>query len=283
MLGWPLSRCHWPLGLVSNCWKMQLDAGAELDSLIAEAERRGLSVIELRQTSLGAYEAGLTFIPNAAKLALLARQFPRIQFNIALSLPCLSGNLSPEDPILIAGRNAAAALAGPGEPHLRLVDLQTRPEQCTAESIDPAARGLVDLTHSLIEIGGKLSIEHARQPWSWFCAVMSAARQRLGNRAEQLCLCFDPCNLLLTELVQDIAGIVESVEPQEVSMIHLKQRRDGQIQPDVANGDLDWASLLNVLAQRGHIGPILFEVAPHADVWSNLQDAMNRYFNAIAP
>ena len=147
MIDSPLSHRRWPLGLVSNCWKLQLDAGAELDALIAEAEWRGLSVIELRQTSLGVYEEGPNFIPNAARLADLSKQFPCVQFNIALSLPCLSGNLSPDDPMFVAGRNAAAALAGQREPHLRLVDLQTRPDQCTAESIEQAARGLVDLTH----------------------------------------------------------------------------------------------------------------------------------------
>lgn len=279
MIESPLNRRHWPLGLVSNCWKVQLDDGAKLNSLIAEAEQRGLSVIELRQTSLGVYEVGPSFIPNAARLADLSKRFPRIQFNIALSLPCLSGNLSPDDPMFVAGRKAAAVLAGQRDPHLRLVDLQTRPDQCTAESVDQAAYCLFNLTQSLTEIGGMLSIEHARQPWSWFSNVMSATRQRLRSDAGRLRLCFDPCNLLLMESVEDVERIVESVEPLEISMIHLKQRRDGQIQPDVADGDLDWMSLINVIFQREYSGPILFEVASHADVWSNLSDATNRYFN----
>lgn len=274
----PNNRRRWPLGLVSNCWKTQLDAGAELDSLIAEAEQRGLSVIELRQTCVGIYEDEPTFIPNAARLSELSNRFPGVQFNIALSLPCLSGGLSSDDPMFVAGRNAAVALAGPHEPHLRLVDLQTRSDQCTAESVDRSASCLVEQTHSLREIGGILSVEHAHQPWSWFCSVISAARQRLGKESSRLQICFDPCNLLLTESTDDVERIVETVEPQEISMIHLKQRRDGQIQPDVADGDLDWVSLMNVISQREYTGPILFEVAPHADVWSNLSDVMNRYF-----
>ena len=274
----PLYHHRWPLGLVSNCWKTQLEDGVELDLLIAEAELRGLSVIELRQSSIGTYEEGPSCIPNAARLANLSKRFPRVQFNIALSLPCLSGNLSPDEPMFVAGRNTAVALAGSREPHLRLVDLQTRPDQSTAESVDQAANCLAELTQSLIEIGGMLSIEHARQPWSWFCTVMSAARLRLGNDAGRLRLCFDPCNLLLTESAVEVECIVESVEPQDISMIHIKQRRDGQIQPDVADGDLDWVNLINVISQRGYTGPILFEVAPHADSWSHLSDVMNRYF-----
>ena len=274
----PVNRPLPRLGLVSNCWKVQLEAGIELDALIAEAERCGLSAIELRQTCLGAYEAGPNCVPNAARLADLPQRFPHIQFNIALSLPCLSGDLSPDDPMFVAGKNAAVALAGQHAPHLRLVDLQTRPEQCTTDAIARAAQNLAELTQSLIAIGGLLSIEHARQSWRWFSAVMTATRQRLGHNANQLRLCFDPCNLLLTEAVPAVEAIVESVTPEEVSMIHIKQRRDGQIQPDVAEGDLDWPSQLNVLVRRGHTVPILFEVAPHADVWRHLNDAKQTYF-----
>ncbi len=278
MLASLLNRSRCSLGLVSNCWKTQLDAGVNLDSLITEAEQRGLSVIELRQTCLGTYEEGPSFLPNAVRLADLSQRFPSIQFNIALSFPCLSGNLSPDDPLFVAGINAAVALGGPHEPHLRLVDLQTQPDQCTAESVERAASCLSELTHSLMKVGGILSIEHARQPWTWFRSIMLAARARLGKNADQLRLCFDPCNLLLTEPVQEVTGVVASVELSELSMIHLKQRRDGQIQPDFTDGDLDWPGLINLLATRGYNGPILFEIAPHADVWLHLNDAVSRYF-----
>ncbi len=276
-----VSDSPWPLGLVSNCWKVQLDSGAALDSLIAEAVRQRLTVIELRQGSLGEYEAGPTCVPQAERLAELARRFSDVRFNVALSLPCLGGKLSREDSLFLAGRSAAMALANRQPPHLRLVDLQTRPEQCQESSIESAARGLVELTEAMLQAKGMLSIEHARQPWAWFDSVMRESRRRLGVRSSHLRLCFDPCNLLLTEKADEVAGIVESVEPQDVSMIHIKQRQDGQVQPDVGDGDLDWPKLLEMLRRRSHSGPVLFEIAAHADVWANLENGVARLL--IAP
>ena len=275
-----MSDCSWLLGLVSNCWKVQLDSGTPLDSLMMEAVRRSMTVIELRQGSLGEYEAGSTCVPQGDHLAELAHRFPEVRFNVALSLPCLGGELSREDSLFLAGRASAMALANGQSPHLRLVDLQTRPEQCLASSIESAARGLVELTEAMIEVEGVLSIEHARQPWSWFDSVMRAVRRRLGEQSSRLRLCFDPCNLLLTERAADVAGIVESVEPKDVSMIHVKQRRDGQVQPDFGDGDIDWPQLLETLRRRGHSGPVLLEIAPHTEVWANLENGVARLFRA---
>lgn len=270
----------WPLGLVSNCWKVQLDSGTPLDSLISESVRRGLSVIELRQGSLGEYEVGPTCVPHPDRLSELARRFPDVQFNVALSLPCLSGVLSSDNSLFLAGRSAAISLANGQPPHLRLVDLLTRPEQCLESSAKAAVSGLVELTEAMIEVEGTLSIEHSRQPWLWFDSVMHAAHRRLGERSSRLRLCFDPCNLLLTERAEDITGIVESIAPNDVSMIHIKQRRNGQVQPDVGDGDLDWPKLLETLRRRGHTGPVLFEIAPQVDVWPNLESGIARLFDA---
>ncbi|MBM3971379.1 MAG: sugar phosphate isomerase/epimerase [Planctomycetes bacterium] len=269
-----------PLGLVSNCWKVQLDSGNSLDSLVAEAVRLKLAAIELRQGSLGVYEAGSTCRPQADRLADLARRFPSVKFNVALSLPCLGSALTREDSMFLAGRSAAIALANRERPHLRLVDLQTRPEQCVTSSIETAARGLVELTEAMLEVEGILSIEHSWQPWPWFDSVMNAARRMLGERSARLRLCFDPCNLLLTEPSDDIASIVESIAPGDVSMIHVKQRRDGQVQSQVGDGDLDWPKLLKTLRQREHVAPMLFEIAPHVDVWANLENGIARLFGA---
>ena len=270
----------WPLGLVSNCWKVQLDSGSSLASLVAEAVRLKLTAIELRQGSLGEYEAESTCVPQAGRLTDLACCFPGVQFNVALSLPCLRGDVTREDSLFLAGRSAAIALTHRERPHLRLVDLQTRPEQCVKSSIESAARGLVELTEAMIEVEGILSIEHSRQPWPWFDSVMNAARRLLGERSSWLRLCFDPCNLLLTERADDIAGIVESIAPNNVSMIHVKQRRDGQVQSHVDDGDLDWPTLLKTLRRRGHVGPVLFEIAPHVDVWAKLENGIARLFEA---
>lgn len=275
-----VSDSSWPLGLVSNCWKVQLDSGVELDSLIEEAVRRRLTVIELRQGSLGKYEAEPNCVPQAERLSELARRFPEVRFNVALSLPCLGGELSREESLFVAGRSAAMALANGQPPHLRLVDLQTRPEQCLESSVEVAARGLVELTEAMIEVEGILSIEHSRQPWPWFDSVMNEARRQLGERSSRLRLCFDPCNLLLTERAEEVAGIVESVRSEDVSMIHIKQRKDGQVQPHVGGGDLDWPKLLETLRHRIHAGPVLFEIAPHVEVWANLESGIARLFGA---
>lgn len=277
-----MSGCFWPLGLVSNCWKVQLDSGTQLDSLITAAVQRGMTVIELRQGSLGEYEAGPTCVPQADRLAELACRFPDVRFNVALSWPCLGGELSREESLFLAGRSSAISLANGQPPHLRLVDLQTRPEQCLESSIESAARGLVELTEAMIEVEGILSIEHSQQSWSWFDSVMHAARRRLGERSSRLRLCFDPCNLLLTERAENVASIVESVEPKDVSMIHVKQRRDGQVQPYFGDGDLDWPKLLETLRRRGHSGPVLFEIAPHVEVWVNLENGIARLLRAAA-
>lgn len=269
-----------PLGLVSNCWKVQLESRVALDSLIAEAMRWELTVIELRQGSLGEYETRMQCVPQADRLGELAHRFPEVRFNVALSLPCLGGELTRGDSLFLAGRAAAIALANAQPPHLRLVDLQTRPEQCSESLVEAAARGLVELVEAMIDVGGILSIEHSRQPWLWFESVMDAARRRLGERGSRLQLCFDPCNLLLTERPEDIASIVEAVRPEDVSMIHVKQRRDGQVQPDVGDGDLDWPRLLETLRRRGHFAPVLLEIAPHVEVWANLENGIARLFAA---
>lgn len=272
----------WPLGIVSNCWKVQLDSGITLDLLIEEAVRQRLTAIELRQGSLGEYETGAMFVPQADRLSKLALRFPNVRFNVALSLPCLGGALSREDALFLAGRSSAKALSNGQPPHLRLVDLQTRREQCSEETVEVAARGLVGLTEAMIEVDGILSIEHARQPWKWFNSVMNAARWQLDERRTRLRLCFDPCNLLMTERADEVANIVESVEPMDVSMIHIKQRRSGVVQPQVGDGDLDWPKLLETLQRRGHTAPVLLEVAPHVEVWANLENSITRLLGPVA-
>lgn len=264
----------WPMGLVSNCWRVQLENGVSLGVLIAEAVRRMLTVIELRQGSLGEFESGPNNVPDAGRLANLVREFPMVQFNVAIAGPYLSGSVPRSESLFVAGRDAAMALANGHRPHLRLVDLQTQAEQCLDSSVEAAARGLIELTEAMIEVEGTLSIEHARQPWPWFDSVMTAARRKLGAQCSWLQLCFDPCNLLLTEKTDEVTHIVESVHPEDVSMIHVKQRRDGQVQPDFGAGDLDWPKLLDTLRRRGHSGPVLFEIAPHVDVWTNLENAI---------
>ena len=117
------------LGLVSNCWRLQLLEGALLDALIGEAAERGFRFVELRQTCLGGFEHGDECIPDAVELARLPDQFPEVHFDLAVSLPYFSHANVIQDPLFAAAKRAACVLAGSHKPHLRLVDLNTTAEQ----------------------------------------------------------------------------------------------------------------------------------------------------------
>jgi sugar phosphate isomerase/epimerase len=264
-------------GIVSNCWKFQLQSGQLLTGLLSEAVERGFRHVELRQGFLGEFE---TIAGDAARSAdardlldELTLRFPELQMNLAISIPCFGDALDDDDPGFREGLAAAIALSRGRAPHLRIVDTQTRTVTLSPETRQRAARRLVQMTRSLIEVGGMLTVEHAYQAWSDFWSVFHAARQQLRDQALQLRCCFDPCNLLITEPVSSVAAIVDSVLPDTASMIHLKQRRDGQILPRLETGDLDWRHLMALLDRHGHRGPWFFEIAPDSDVWQNLEQA----------
>jgi sugar phosphate isomerase/epimerase len=275
------------LGIVSNCWKAQFDQGQRLEDLISEAERRGLRAVELRQGSLGEYE---TALPEAAMPASsvaarrrfreLAARFPSVKLNLAVNLPCFSSRMEGAADRLIAALHVASALATDGKPHVRLVDTETRDRSWDEAAVKAIGQAIAQLATPVIKVGGWLSVENAYQPWSVFWPAMQVARKNLRENASRLRCCFDPCNLLLTEPPGDVPGIVESMSPADVSMIHLKQRRDGQIQRDVSDGDLAWPILLDSLDRRNHSGPFLFEVTPDEKLWENIEQSVRFLFGS---
>lgn len=259
-------------GIVSNCWKQQLDAGESLVSLIQRAAQDGYRAIELRQGFLGEFESRLTACSDGGPaLTELSGRYPEMQFNLAVSLPLFGGPMDEHDLRFRQALHASLELSAGTSPHLRLVDTATRTPQLDAEAMERAARLLTGMTRTLIHHGGTLSVEHAYQEWSVFAAVLQRSRSQLGNEAHRLRCCFDPCNLLLTEPVEHVIGIVSRIRPDEVSMIHLKQRFLGTILPEVAAGDLDWPQLLAALDRQHHPGPWLFEIAPSDHVWNCLR------------
>ena len=270
------------LGIVSNCWKTQLDGGQSLDDLIVMAVDRGFHSVELRQGCLGEYEpdvaAAASSAPARERLAGLSQRFPAVRFNLAVSLPCFGGDFRADDSRFGGALSAAVALARGGHPQLRLVDTETRARELDENAIIAAGDVIAAMTRMLVEAGGQLSIEHAYQSWAGFGSAIQSARHKLAESARHLRCCFDPCNLLLTEPPESVGVIVDSIAPEDVSMIHLKQRRDGQIQPDVSVGDLDWPRLLQSLDRHRHRGPWLFEVAPHAEVWEKLRCSVEFLF-----
>jgi sugar phosphate isomerase/epimerase len=282
------------LGIVSNCWKVQLDGGQSLDELIASAADRGYRRVELRQGCLGAYEADVansgSSVAARARLGRLSQRFSPVRLSLAVSLPIFGGSIGAADPRFQTALEAEMALARGDSPQLRLVDIDTRAERLDENAKITAVETIAAMTRTVREAGGWLAIEHAYQAWADFRAVMQLSRdqfsreqlsrEQLGASAHHLRCCFDPCNLLLTEPPSTIPGIVDSIAPGDVSMIHLKQRRDGLIQPDVSEGDLDWPLLVRSLDSHGHRGPWLFEVAPHGKIWDNLRRSAGFLFGS---
>ena len=264
------------LGIVSNCWRTQLEAGVSLAELIAEAVRRGYRAVELRQTCLGDCETGDDHLPLAEALSELPDMYPGIRFNLAINVPCLQPGFSADDRVFTAGKWAAQAVAGDCPPHLRLVDLQTTAAQLSAAGPVDTGRAIAKLARVVVELDGVLSLEHARQPWHGFRAAFDAARDDLARDADRLRLCYDPCNLLLGGDGVDPAGVTASLCADELSMVHGKQRRGDRGLAVVTDGDIDWAAQAAALTNIGYRGPILFEVEPHEDIWQNL-DVSCRY------
>ncbi len=264
-------------GIVSNCWKVQLDQGYSLIQLIDQALARGFLAIELRQGCLGECEADFAEAhaseTSRRRIVDLSKRFPTIDFDLAIDVPLFGGQLQTDSDHFLAGLEAAKCLARNNSPHLRLVDTSTRSRDPDSNTIEATIDVLTKMAGRLIQDGGRLSVEHAHQSWDTFQFAMSQARQQLGSDADRLRCCFDPCNLLLTESPERIPAIVDSVAPADVSMIHLKQRRHGLIQPVVSDGDLLWPALIESLTSHGHHGPWLFEIAPDANVWSHLEQS----------
>lgn len=265
-----------PLGIVSNCWWAQLDAGAKLTELIAEAARRGYRAVELRQTCLGEFETGADHLPIAETLSVLPEAFPGVRLNVAVNVPFLRSGFSAQDRVFSAGKWAAQAVAGEYPPHLRLVDLTTTAAEFSAAAPESAGNSIAELVRAVAELDGVLSLEQSRQPWDDFRRAFDAARRELALDAQRLRLCYDPCNLLfeggagLCESGTTPAAVTASLAADELSMVHVKQLRDGRGLPEVTDGDVDWTAQAKALSDIGYRGPILFEVEPHENVWDNL-------------
>ncbi len=258
------------VGLVSNCWKTQLEQGQDLVDLVGRAAERGLRAIELRQGCLGRFETSEQQRPLSGLLSELPRRFADLSFSVALSLPFLNPGWNPADSLFAAGLESARAVAGSSVPHLRLVDLETGDGLSEADerlTVD----GLKRIADQARAADCLLSLEHARQPWEQFRRILIA-----GNRGRdpdhRIGLCYDPCNLLLASDRPDPQHATRSLGSERVTMVHFKQSRAGRVLGDMGPGELDWGDLAESLAGLGDCGPGLFEIAPTADVW----DALDR-------
>jgi len=251
------------LGIVSNCWRVQLERGIDLATLISSGADEGYTVFELRQGCLGRFETPDDHRPLAEALGELPRTFPDAVFNVALAFPFLSPGASPDDSLFLEGVEAAVACAGRFRPHLRLVDLTT-----SSQGIDVEVAAAADRVAALAErmaMGGGWSVENGFEPWHVLRDVLMAARAGISADANPR-LCFDPCNLLGAADAPDPGEVTASLDPATLSMVHFKQRRDRRIQPTVCRGEIDWQRQIERLDAAGYGGPWLFEIAPDEDV-----------------
>ena len=262
------------LGLVSNCWRQQLVEGAALEDLVSRAVQKGYGAIELRQTCLGRFEEQESFAPRLDALAYLTRAFPKLEFNLALAYPFLDPvGHSPSDSSFELGVAAAQTVCGPFPPHLRLVDTETSDQQLSSIPEQDLAARLAGLARSLIQVGGMLSLEHARQSWAGFKSLVLQAREILGEDRAGLKICYDPANLLSAADRPDPILVVQSLDPATISILHLKQFCGTELQPLVGPGEIDWESQISVLRSHGYSGPALFEIDTHNQIWEYLDES----------
>lgn len=261
------------LGIVSNCWKRQLDDGQALENLIEHAADAGFRFIELRQGCLGRFEETESRLPHSDLLCDLKDRFADITFDLAVELSVLSGELDrPEHEVqrLVDG---AQAVGG----HLRIVDLKTRDDASSGPvDVDRSAKLLADLAGVLKD--GIVSLEHSIQKWDRFYAVFERAGTLAGDSIR---LCFDPSNLWVTGEGHRAAQITASIPVEQYSMVHLKQRRGSTVLPDFAAGDVNWSRQLKILRDKNYSGPFLFEIAPGENVWEELAAGRRRFESLI--
>ena len=259
------------LGLVSNVWNVQLARGEDLGDLVGTAAGRGCRVIELRQNSLGRYESPATALPNVAALGTMASRFPDLHFVAAYVVPFLDPETTPEEPYFAAAAAVARAAASGRPPHVRLVDLSTTPEQAAAWGAAASGRAIARLARALAADGGVLSVENSRQPWPLLAAAIDAARAELGSGGDRLRVCFDPCNFAATGDPTDPADVYAAFTPEEVGMLHFKQRRAGRLDVTVGEGEVDWPRLVPLIVARRLFRQGLFEMASDVRLWDHLE------------
>ena len=259
-------------GIVTNCWKALLDQGTAIGDLVRKGRDKGFPVIELRQGCLGTAETD-SVLARPDQLAELAAECPGIDFDYAMAFPFLSAEANFQEPALSLGQQAALATAGQFAPHLRIVDVTTTgPAQENTPNLD----ALIELAGSCQQLGVKLSLEHSRQPWDLFYGAVSQVRQAL-QEDNYPAICFDPANFSLAGEQHMSASLLGSLRLSEISMVHIKQFRDGQFLESLEAGAVDWQQHRSLLEDRGYDGPLHLEITSSADIWQRLDESL-RYW-----
>lgn len=270
-------------GIVTNVFRKQLEAGASLTELIAEARRRGFSAFELRQRAMSECE-NETCTPLPEKSAALRRQIPEAAFNVAIEFPIFSNVYDIRDPLYVYARDAAFELRG-DRGHLRFVDPTPNPLLTDESRLNEQARCLELLVVDAEASGVLISIEHSRQPLRVTRELIRRASvliEASGVIARgNLGVCFDPCNLVTSALEkEDPVAETAALPLEDIFMFHVKQSRGGAALPFVDEGDVDWRAVLRLTRDKGYEGLALFEIAPSDRVWDNLERSRD-YVSAL--
>ena len=250
-------------GVVSNCWRVQLEAGEAIEKLIGQTLETGFRYIELRQGCLGDCEDDADN-PIPERLDRLTSSFPEATFNLAMQLPVLTrpGEVSAGQRSLAV--EAAQATRGSNRGgHLRLVDLES--PAIDHADFDTTRDVVVELAASLPD--GVVSIENSIQPW----AVFRSTFERLRESVPDLRLCYDPCNLWMPGDGDQAGSITDSIPIEWYSMVHFKQRRGNDVLTTLTDGDVDLSAQARLLTEAGYHGPLLLETTATEDVFESFR------------
>ena len=265
------------LGATTRSWAEHIYT-TELPRMVERARRRGADHIELCQGYMGQLEegAGDDWRPAVDKLARLVRTFPLLSFSLAIDFPYLSREPNPTSPQFQAYLEAARTL-GAATPRLRLVDRSSfdKPWE-KVEELSSIAAGVAQLVQEATRRGVRLCMENSGQPLRSMALLVEGARAALApEEAGNLGLCVDPVNSMGADAASDPFAELETISPDYISMVHIRQTRDGQPHPALADGDLDWTRLLRVLEGKGYGGLAIVEVPSGAEAFENLKDGID--------
>ena len=271
------------LGAVSNCWSALLP-----ESSLAEQCRRavdaGYGYVELRQRALAECEEAVAGDPRPwpvpAALADLREAFPDLGMNLALEAPFFTTPVDPEDAYFTRCIEAAKALDA-ATPILRFVDLSPAPALLSDEEIAVLGESVAGLAARLDAKGVGLALENSKQPVERLVALIGASLQSEPYDIPSPQICWDPHNQISQSLaVENPVLTASTLDLETLFEFHFKQAKDGALQGDVSDGDLDWRALLETLRHRGYHGPALFEIPAGPDIWERLERS-TRYVSGL--
>jgi sugar phosphate isomerase/epimerase len=263
------------IGAITNSFGIQID-GDNLPELVRDARDRGSKHIELRQTFLGDCEtgAGDGWRPVIGKLRTLVDGFPDLSFNLAVALPCLSGEVDPKGEIFQHSLEGARVV-GRNSPHLRLVDpapqdkMWESPDDIPTEALYVAA-----LAREAAAQGITLSVENSGQSIGAITMLVEECRKELSEQEGKLLgVCPDPTNQIRRQPDSDALADLEAMPLDMLKIVHFKQVRDGQPLLDVDDGDLDCARMVRILDSKGYTGPAIFEIPSDENIFENLSNS----------